>query len=161
MLMWAIFSGQGTDSKDTIAASLPAAGRRTIDTDPGDTPVKTALFAALGATALIAGAATTAASTSKDPAMADNPFAQPSTLPYGMPPFEHIHDSDYLPAFAAGLHEQLQEVDAIARNPQPPTFENTIVALERSGQLRARVESTFSNLNACNTDPEMQKIDTE
>ena len=102
-----------------------------------------------------------AAAGAKDPAMADNPFAQPSTLPFGMPPFAHIHDSDYLPAFAAGLREQLQEIAAIAHNPQPPTFENTIVALERSGQLRARVEVTFANLNNCNTDPQMQKIDTE
>ena len=93
--------------------------------------------------------------------MADNPFAQPSTLPFQLPPFDRIHDCDYLPAFEAGLREQLAEVAAIAHNPQPPTFENTIVALERSGQLRVRVEHVFSNLNACNTDPQMQKIDTE
>jgi peptidyl-dipeptidase Dcp len=113
-------------------------------------------------TAITASAADpSAAGATKDPAMADNPFAQPSTLPFGMPPFEHIHDSDYLPAFNAGLREQLQEVAAIAHNPQSPTFENTIVALERSGQLRGRVEPVFSNLNSCNTDPQMEKIDTE
>ena len=93
--------------------------------------------------------------------MADNPFAQPSTLPFQMPPFDRIHDSDYLPAFEAALHEQLAEVAAIAHNPQPPTFENTVVALERSGQMRVRIEPVFSNLNTCNTDPQMQKIDTE
>src|SRR5262249_29356587 len=49
----------------------------------------------------------------------------------------------------------------IAHNPAPPTFQNTIVALERSGQLLDRVQATFSNLNACNTDPRMQQIDTE
>ena len=67
--------------------------------------------------------------------MADNPFAQPSTLAFELPPFDRIHDSDYLPAFEAGMREQLREVAAIAHNPQPATFDNTIVALERSGRL--------------------------
>ena len=67
----------------------------------------------------------------------------------------------YLPAFKAGLSEQLREVAAIAHNHEAPTFENTIVALERSGQLRTRVESVFSNLEACNGDPQMDRIDTE
>jgi len=93
--------------------------------------------------------------------MTDDPFAQPSTLPFQYPPFDRIHDDDYLPAFAAGMGEQLREVAAIAHNPAPATFANTIVALERSGQLLNRVETTFSNLNACNTDPRMQQIDTE
>ncbi len=93
--------------------------------------------------------------------MADNPFAHPSTLAFEMPPFDRIRDSDYLPAFAAGMAEQLREVAAIGANPQPATFENTIVALERSGQLLTRVRLTFSNLNDCNSDPQMQKIDAE
>jgi len=94
-------------------------------------------------------------------AMADNPFAQPSTLAFELPPFDRIHDSDYLPAFEAGMREELREVAAIADDPRPATFENTIVALERAGRLLARVESTFSRLNACNTDAQMQQIDTE
>ena len=77
--------------------------------------------------------------TARTSPMADNPFAQPSTLPFQMPPFDRIHDSDYLPAFEAGMREQLREVAAIAHNPHPATFENTIVALERSGQLLTRV----------------------
>lgn len=93
--------------------------------------------------------------------MADNPFAQPSTLPFQLPPFDRIHDDDYLPAFEAGMAEQLREVAAIAHSPAPATFDNTIVALERSGQLLRRVDSVFSRLNACNTDPQMQKIDTQ
>ena len=93
--------------------------------------------------------------------MADNPFAAPSTLAFHLPPFDRIHDSDYRPAFEAGMAEELRQVAAIAHNPEPPTFENTIVALERAGRLLERVDTTFSNLNACNTDPEMQKIDTE
>jgi peptidyl-dipeptidase Dcp len=118
--------------------------------------------AALAAMALAATAATDpAAGTARTSPMADNPFAQPSTLPFQMPPFDRIHDSDYLPAFAAALQQQLAEVTAIAHNPQPPTFENTVVALERSGQMRVRIEPVFSNLNTCNTDPQMQKVDTE
>ncbi len=89
------------------------------------------------------------------------PSPQPSTLAFHLPPFDHIRDSDYLPAFEAGMREQLREVAAIAHNPSRATFGNTIVALERSGRLLARVEATFSRLNACNTDAQMQQIDTE
>jgi peptidyl-dipeptidase Dcp len=114
-------------------------------------------------TAALAGfAAGTAAAQGTTATMtADNPFAHPSTLPFGMPPFNRIHDSDYLPAFEAGMRAQLAEVASIAHDPRVPTFANTIVALERSGQLLQRVQRTFSNLNSCNTDPQMQKIDTE
>src|SRR5213082_1901562 len=80
------------------------------------------------------GAAPTTAGTSamNDNALkADNPFARPSTLPYELPPFDRIHDGDYLPAFHAGMREQLKEVERIAHNREPPTFENTLVALER------------------------------
>src|SRR5262245_2411240 len=72
-------------------------------------------------------------------AMVDNPFRHPSTLPYALPPFDKIKDADYVPAFEAGMREQREEVAAIAHNSQPPTFENTVVALERTGQLLDRV----------------------
>ena len=112
--------------------------------------------------ALAGSAAGAAAAQGTDTTMAaDNPFAHPSTLPFELPPFDRIHDSDYLPAFAAGMRAQLAEVAAIAHDPQPPSFDNTIVALERAGQLLDRVRRTFSNLNSCNTDPQMQRIDTE
>jgi peptidyl-dipeptidase Dcp len=94
-------------------------------------------------------------------AMADNPFMRPSTLPFELPPFDRIHDADYLPAYQEGMRIQLQEVAAIAADPAAPSFANTIVALERSGQLLARVDSAFQLLNACNTDKAMQQIDTE
>src|SRR2546423_5364847 len=99
--------------------------------------------------------------TARTSAMADNPFMQPSTLPFELPPFDRIRDSDYLPAFQAGMREQLTEVARIAHNPQPATFDNTIVALERAGQLLQRVDAAFGRLNACNTNPRMQEIDTE
>ena len=120
---------------------------------------------AILATAFAAPALAAAAAAGRDPArisaMADNPFARPSTLAFQLPPFDRIRDSDYPPAFEAGMREQLEEVAAVAHNPQPPTFENTIVALERSGQLLTRVDNVFARLNACNTNPQMQKIDTQ
>ena len=68
-----------------------------------------------------------------------NPFYAPSTLPFQAPPFDKIKDSDYQPAIDAGMAQQITEVEAIANNPAPPTFENTLVALERAGQLLDRV----------------------
>ena len=106
-------------------------------------------------------AGTAPAASPRTAAMVDNPFTAPSKLALQLPPFNRIRDSDYRPAFEAGMAEQLREVAAIAHSDEPPTFANTIVALERSGQLLDRVETTFSNLNACNTNPEMQRIDTE
>ena len=123
--------------------------------------VQLAILAAAVAASTSGAAAETKHDTARISPMADNPFAQPSTLAFQLPPFDRIRDADYLPAFEAGMRAQLAEVAAIAHNPQPPTFENTIVALERSGQLLTRVDNAFARLNACNTNPQMQKIDTE
>src|SRR5256714_6031895 len=120
----------------------------------------TILAASFSASALAAGDRS-GQKTARTSAMADNPFMQPSTLPFELPPFDRIHDADYLPAFQAGMREQLSEVAHIAHNPQPATFDNTIVALERAGQLLNRVDTVFGRLNASNTNPQMQAIDTE
>ena len=74
----------------------------------------------------------------------DNPFAQPSRLPYQLPPFDRIGDADYRPAFIDGMAAQRLEIDAIAHHPESATFANTIVALERSGRLLERVETCSS-----------------
>jgi len=95
------------------------------------------------------------------PASSVNPFFQPSALPYQLPPFDKIANADFRPAYEAGMAEQRREVDAIAQNASEPTFENTIVALERSGRLLTRVSKTFSNLNVSNTDDERQKIEAD
>ena len=92
---------------------------------------------------------------------APNPLLAESPLPLHYPPFDRIHDSDYVPAFEAGMSEQLEEVQAIAHDPAPPTFENTFVALEKSGRLLRRVQIVFNNLSAANTDPVMQKIEAQ
>jgi len=90
-----------------------------------------------------------------------NPFFQPSDLPYHLPPFDRIHDSDFMPAFTRGMEEQRKEIDAIAHESAAPTFENTIVALERSGALLTRVSKTFTNLSASNADEAIEKIEAE
>ncbi len=91
----------------------------------------------------------------------DNPFAKESSLPYHLPPFDKIKNGDFLPAIEAGMQEQLKEIRVIATSSQPATFDNTVVAMERSGRLLDRAQRTFSNLNACNTNPEMQKIEKD
>ena len=92
---------------------------------------------------------------------AANPFAKPSSLPLNYPAFDKIKDAHFLPAFEAGMREQLREVAAIADDRAAPTFENTIVALERSGQLLARVHATFANLQGANTNDTLDAVDRE
>ncbi|MCC5856061.1 MAG: M3 family metallopeptidase [Idiomarina sp.] len=74
---------------------------------------------------------------------ADNPFFAPSSLQYEAPDFNAIRDEHYGPAFEAGMSQQAAEVRAIANNPEAPSFDNTIVAMERSGELLGRVQSVF------------------
>src|SRR5437868_6050163 len=74
---------------------------------------------------------------------APNPFFNESTLPFQAPPFDKIKDSDYQPALEEGMNRQLVEVEAIANNNEPPTFANTIEALERSGALLTRASKVF------------------
>jgi peptidyl-dipeptidase Dcp len=91
----------------------------------------------------------------------DNPFAAESVLPYQYPTFDKIKDEHFIPAIEAGMREQLKEIEPIANNSEKPTFDNTIVALERTGRLLDRSQRTFSNLNACQTNPTRQKIEKE
>ncbi|HZP07217.1 MAG TPA: M3 family metallopeptidase [Terracidiphilus sp.] len=87
-----------------------------------------------------------------------NPFYATSTLPFQTPPFDKIKDSDYQPAIDAGMAQQLQEVQAIANDPAPPTFENTFIPLEKSGQLLDRVMLAFNCVTSANTDDDLQKV---
>src|SRR6059036_1062706 len=97
----------------------------------------------------------------QNPNMEDNPLLTESSLPYHVPPFDKIKDEHFAPAIEEGMREELKEVEVVANNSEKPTFENTVVALERTGRLLDRAERTFSNLNACNTNPKLQKIETE
>jgi peptidyl-dipeptidase Dcp len=94
-------------------------------------------------------------------AMADgngNPLLEPFDTPFGVPPFERIRAEHYLPAVQAAIAAHAREVDAIATNPAPPTFSNTVEALERSGALLDRVTAVFDVLNESMTDEAMQEI---
>jgi peptidyl-dipeptidase Dcp len=113
------------------------------------------ITAAAGAIALTS-SATMAADVPFGPG---NPFYAPSKLPFQAPPFDKIHDSDYQPAIDAGMAEQLKEIRAIADTPDQPTFENTIVAMEKSGQLLTRVTEVFEAVTAANTNPDLQKVE--
>ena len=87
-----------------------------------------------------------------------NPFFAPSTLPFQAPPFDKIKDEDYQPAIEAGMVEQRKEIQAIADNPAAPTFDNTFVAMEKSGQLLQRASATFFAVVSANTNPTLQKV---
>ncbi len=87
-----------------------------------------------------------------------NPFFKTWTTPYGIPPFEEIKAEHYIPAFERGMEEQIAEIDAIVNNPEAPTFENTILALEYSGELLYNVAAVFFNLTEAVNSPEMEKI---
>ncbi|GAB3238392.1 M3 family metallopeptidase [Glycomyces halotolerans] len=94
--------------------------------------------------------------------MTDNPFLAVSDLPYHLPKFEDIATEHYRPAFEAGMAEELAAVEAIAANPEEPTFENTVVALERAGSgTLERVSLVFYNQNTADTDPDLQALETE
>lgn len=87
-----------------------------------------------------------------------NPFSQPSTLPFQAPPFDKIKNSDYEPALEAGIQQQLKEIDAIAGNSAAPTFENTLVAMEKSGELIRRVNNVFNVVTGANTNDTLQAL---
>jgi peptidyl-dipeptidase Dcp len=89
---------------------------------------------------------------------ASNPFAAPSTLPYHVPDFSKIKDAHYEPAFEAGMKQNLAEMDAIANQSAAPTFDNTIVAMERSGELLTRVNRAFNAVTGANTNDSLQAI---
>jgi peptidyl-dipeptidase Dcp len=91
---------------------------------------------------------------------ASSPFYAPSTLPFQAPPFDKIKDGDFQPAIDAGMAQQQAEIQTIANNPAAPTFENTFVALEKSGQLLQRVMAAFDGVTGANTNPTLQKVKT-
>ena len=90
-----------------------------------------------------------------------NPFYATSTLPFHAPPFDKIKDEDYQPAIEAGMAAELSEIQAIADNPEPPTFENTLVAMEKTGQLLQRARAAFGAVTGANTNPVLQKVRSE
>ena len=90
-----------------------------------------------------------------------NPFYAPSKLPFQAPAFDQIHNSDFKPAIEEGMRQQALEIQQIANNPATPTFENTLVAMEKSGRLLNRVNQVFNVLTGAYTNPELQKTESE
>ncbi|SFQ12140.1 peptidyl-dipeptidase Dcp [Parafilimonas terrae] len=89
---------------------------------------------------------------------ASNPFSSASTLPFQAPPFDKIKNEDYEPALREGIKQQLNEIEAIAGNTAAPTFENTFVALEKSGALLRRVNNAFNAVTGANTNDTLQQL---
>ncbi|MGI8942893.1 MAG: M3 family metallopeptidase [Qipengyuania sp.] len=131
--------------------------------------MKAHILATISAAALLAGCTTTV----EDPAMNSTAayapaipegtgyYASASTLPFHAPDFTKISEEDYLPAFEQAMAIQKAEVQAIIDNPAPPTFENTIVALEKSGRMLSRVGAVFFALTGSNTTDRLDEINTE
>jgi peptidyl-dipeptidase Dcp len=92
---------------------------------------------------------------------ADNPFAAPSTLPYGLPDFARIREEHYRPALLAGMAEQRAEVEAIAASDEPATVANTLEALERSGRLLHRAATVFFNQSSSDSTPALEALEEE
>lgn len=88
----------------------------------------------------------------------NNPFFSAYQTPFETPPFDRIKIEHFLPAIKKGIELQKAEIEAIINNPQPPTFENTIVALDRSGQFLSKVNAVFGALQGANSSPELQKV---
>jgi peptidyl-dipeptidase Dcp len=86
-------------------------------------------------------------------------FAAASTLPFQAPDFTRIRDSDFQSAIEQGIAIQLAEIDVIARNPEPPSFDNTLVAMEQAGQMLTRVRSVLTALKMANTNPALDAVD--
>lgn len=116
------------------------------------------LFAAV---ALCSGCATLTSDTSESAMTANNPLLSASDLPYQLPDFAALDDAHFGPALRAGMQQHKAEVAAIVNNPEPPSFDNTLVALERSGQILDRAARVFYALNAADTNDARQALEAE
>ena len=116
---------------------------------------KTFLVAGLACATLVATAAS-GQKIKKGKSMYTNPLMQKSALPFGAPDFSKIKSGHYLPAIQAGIEEQRAEIKQIVENKQKPTFQNTILAFEKSGQLLDRVKNIFFCITEANKTPEIE-----
>ena len=124
----------------------------------GDDASKNAPAKNASAAAPSSSAPTSAATTASAPFTDANPFYAASTLEYQAPPFDKIKDADYQPAIEAGMDQHLAEIEKIANNLEPATFENTYVAMEKSGVLLTRVLQVFGGVTGANTNDTLQKV---
>ena len=87
----------------------------------------------------------------------DNPFFNKYETPFEVPPFEQIKSAHFMPAYLKGIEEERAEIKSIINNQEPPSFENTIKALEYSGELLTKVSRVFGALNSANTNDTLQE----
>ncbi len=95
------------------------------------------------------------------PAVGDNPLLREWKTPFQLPPFDLIEPEHFLPAIKAGIAQNRKEIDAVVNNPQPPTFANTIEALENAGELLSKVQGAFGGLTSAETNPQLQAVNRE
>lgn len=119
---------------------------------------KTLMAASL---AVVLGACNSSKKSDATDASASNPFFTEYTTPFGVPPFDQIKVADYKPAFLRGMEEQMKEIEAIVSNTSEPTFENTLVAFDRSGELLSKVAYAFGGESSVNTTDEIQELEQE
>ena len=125
-------------------------------------PITLSIALALSAASLgMAASPAQGADTTATSVKAMNPFFQQSTLDLQYPHFDKITDADFAPAFDRGMADNTREIEAIANSKQKPTFDNTILAMERSGQLLRRALTVFFNLTSANTNDTLDKLDAE
>lgn len=90
-----------------------------------------------------------------------NPLLEPWTQAFSLPPFDLIEVNHYKPALEVGMEEHLKDLQAIVDNPQPPTFENVMVAYDKAGKVLDRVGGVFGNMCSSQNTPELQAVQTE
>ncbi len=110
------------------------------------------------ATASVAATPSAASATTAMTAMTSNPFYSASSLPFQAPPFDKITDADYQPAIEEGMRQHMVEIEKIASNSEPATFDNTYVAMEKSGRMLSRVLAAFGTVTGANTNDTLQKV---
>ncbi len=113
---------------------------------------------ALPAVLLLLAAPAALAQTQPSSEAAANPFFQEWKTPFGVPPFDHIKTEHFLPAIQEGMAQHKREVEAIAKNPAPPTFANTLEALDGAGLLLEKATAVFQNLSSAETSDALQAI---
>ena len=123
-------------------------------------PITLSIALALATTSIGLVTETVQAAT-KESVQTMNPFFQQSTLPYQYPQFDKIKDSDFAPAFDRGMADNTVEINAIANNPAAPSFDNTIIAMEKAGQILGRATTVFFNLSSANTNDALDKLDAD
>ncbi len=123
--------------------------------------MKTNLILILLAVGLLFAACVKTSETPEEAPAADNPFFSEYDIPFKVPPFDIIKPEHFIPAYEKGMEEHIADIEALVNNTEATTFDNTIVALDRSGKLLSEVSKVFSGLSGANTNDEIKKIQKE